>query len=240
MISFIGVGLCFIQVRLIYIKINNMKIEYTLKEVKPNIFAVIVPNDYDRAMLFCRVQEFYESDSDLFKDQDFDMWEYMRWYSEKNKGVFTYTKDWSGFNIPFKVALNCVIGTEEESPYDKIMQDILDQILLTDNHADAYIIGTKSDKGLTFRHEMAHALYYTNKDYKYIADKLTSTIPLKYYNIMVINLLNLGYDKSVIDDEIQAYMSTNYNAKYFNNGIEIQDLNELHEKYKQELNYFLK
>ena len=217
-----------------------MKIEYTLKEVKPNIFAVIVPNDYDRAMLFCRVQEFYESDSDLFKDQDFDMWEYMRWYSEKNKGVFTYTKDWSGFNIPFKVALNCVIGTEEESPYDKIMQDILDQILLTDNHADAYIIGTKSDKGLTFRHEMAHALYYTNKDYKYIADKLTSTIPLKYYNIMVINLLNLGYDKSVIDDEIQAYMSTNYNAKYFNNGIEIQDLNELHEKYKQELNYFLK
>ena len=217
-----------------------MNIEYTLKEVRPNVFAVIVPNDYDRAMLFCRVQEFYESDSNLFKDQDFSIWEYMRWYSAKNKGVFTYPKDWTGFNIPFKVALNCMVGNKELSPYDKVMEDIIDEILLTDNPVNAYIIGTKTDKGLTFRHEMAHALYYTNKDYKYIADKLISTIPLKYYNIMVINLLNLGYDKSVIDDEIQAYMSTNFKAKYFNNGIKIQDLNELHKKYKQELNYFLK
>ena len=217
-----------------------MNIEYTLKEVRPNVFAVIVPNDYDRAMLFCRVQEFYESDSNLFKDQDFSIWEYMRWYSAKNIGVFTYPKDWTGFNIPFKVALNCMVGNKELSPYDKVMEDIIDEILLTDNPVNAYIIGTKTDKGLTFRHEMAHALYYTNKDYKYIADKLISTIPLKYYNIMVINLLNLGYDKSVIDDEIQAYMSTNFKAKYFNNGIKIQDLNELHKKYKQELNYFLK
>lgn len=217
-----------------------MKIEYTLKEVKPNIFAVIVPNDYDRAMLFCRVQEFYESDCNLFNGNDFSLWEYMRWYSAKNKGVFTYTKDWSGFNIPFKVALNCMVGNKELSPYDKVMEDIIDEILLTDNPVNAYIIGTKTDKGLTFRHEMAHALYYTNKDYKYMADKLINTIPLEYYNIMVINLLNLGYDKWVIDDEIQAYMSTNYKAKYFSDGVDIDTLNELHKKYKQELNYFLK
>ena len=217
-----------------------MNIEYTLKEVKPGIFAVIVPNDYDRAMLFCRVQEFYESDSKLFNGQDFSIWDYIKWYSEKNKGLFTYTKDWNGFNVPFSVALNCVIGTEEETPYDKIMQEVLDKILLTENYYGSYIIGTKLDKGITFKHEMAHALYYTSKDYKYIADKLTSTIPLKYYSIMSTNLLNLGYDKLVIDDEIQAYMSTNYNAKYFNNGIEEEELIELHKKYKQELNYFLK
>ena len=191
-------------------------------------------------MLFCRVQEFYESDSNLFNGNDFSMWDYMRWYSAKNKGVFTYTKDWSGFNIPFKVALNCVIGTEEETPYDKVMQDILDQILLTDNPADAYIIGTKSDKGLTFRHEMAHALYYTNKDYKYMADKLISTMPFRYYNIIVVNLLNLGYDKSVINDEIQAYMSTNYKAKYFSNGVYNIWLELSHKDFKKELNYFLK
>lgn len=217
-----------------------MEIEYTLKEVRPSIFAVVVPNDYDRAMLFCRVQEFYESDNSLFNGQDFSIWDYMKWYSEKNKGLFTYPKDWNGFNIPFSVALNCIIGTEEETPYDKIMQDILDKILLTENYYGSYIIGTKLDNGITFKHEMAHALYYTNEEYKNIVDKLTSAIPLKYYNIMAINLLNLGYDKSVIDDEIQAYMSTNYNHKYFNNGIEIEMLKELHKKYKQELNHFLK
>jgi hypothetical protein len=38
-----------------------MKIDYTIEEVRPNVFAVIVKDHYHRAMLFCRVQEFYES-----------------------------------------------------------------------------------------------------------------------------------------------------------------------------------
>lgn len=216
-----------------------MKIEYTLKEVRPNIFAVIVPNDYDRAMLFCRVQEFYESDSDLFKEQDFSIWDYMKWYSEK-RGSFTYTKDWSGFNIPFKVALNCTLGAQCESPYDIAMQDILDQILLTDNPADAYIIGTESDKGQTFKHELCHALYYTNREYKILADEITKSIDWQDYLIFEDNLLSLCYTASVINDEIQAYMMTNYNAKYFSKGVDVDKLNELHKKYKEQLNRFLK
>ena len=217
-----------------------MKIEYALVEVKPSIFAVIVPNDYDRAMLFCRVQEFYESDSDLFNGQDFSIWDYMKWYSAKNKGIFTYTKDWSGFNIPFKVALNCMVGNKEVTPYDKVMKEIIDKILLTENPINAYIIGTKTDRGLTFKHEMAHALYYTNKDYKYIADKITDSIAVLDMMSMEKNLLKLGYSKSVIKDEIQAYMSTNYKSKYFSNGVLLEKLTMLHNKYKQELNYYLK
>jgi len=217
-----------------------MKIEYTLKEVRPNIFAVIVPNQYDRAMLFCRAQEFYESDSDLFKEQDFNIWEYMRWYSAKNKGVFTYTKDWDGFNLPFKVALNCTLGAQCESPYDIAMQDILDQILLTDNPADAYIIGTKANKGQTFKHEICHALYYTNSEYKLLADEITKSIDWQDYLIFEDNLLSLCYNASVINDEIQAYMMTNYKAKYFSKGVDIDTLNELHNKYKEQLNRFLK
>ncbi len=34
-----------------------MKVEYTIKEVKPKIYAVILPDDYHRPMLFCRVQD---------------------------------------------------------------------------------------------------------------------------------------------------------------------------------------
>ena len=217
-----------------------MKIEYTLKEVRPNIFAVIVPNDYDRAMLFCRVQEFYESDSDLFKEQDFSIWDYMKWYSEK-RGSFTYTKDWSGFNIPFKVALNCTLGAQCESPYDIAMQDILDQILLTDNPADAYIIGTESIRGNIFKHELCHALYYTNREYKILADAVSGLyLTDDIYNTLSTNLKQLGYNEDVIPDEIQAYMMTNYNAKYFSKGVDVDKLNELHKKYKEQLNRFLK
>lgn len=38
-----------------------MDIKYKIKEVKPNVFAVVVKDKYDRAMLFCRAQEYYES-----------------------------------------------------------------------------------------------------------------------------------------------------------------------------------
>ena len=43
-----------------------MNIDYKITEVKPNVFAVIIPNQYDRAMTFCRVQEFYESPNPYF------------------------------------------------------------------------------------------------------------------------------------------------------------------------------
>jgi hypothetical protein len=219
-----------------------MKIEYTLKEVKDNIFAVIVPNDYDRAMLFCRVQEFYESDSEQFKGENFSIWDYMKWYSAKNKGVFTYTKDWSGFNIPFDIAMHFMVPNEVESPYDEEMQTILEKIY-SDMKADrtkAYIIGVNSDKGITFKHEMCHALYYNNKTYKVMADTLTSLIPKNYKKIFKDNLMLLGYNESVIDDEIQAYMMTNYNSKYFSKGIATDWMKRTHEYYKEQLNYFLK
>ena len=43
-----------------------MKIKYDfingeVKKIKPNIYSVIIKDDYDRAMVFCRYQEFYES-----------------------------------------------------------------------------------------------------------------------------------------------------------------------------------
>ena len=218
-----------------------MKIEYTLKEVRPNIFAVVVPNDYDRAMLFCRVQEFYESDSDLFKEQDFSIWDYMKWYSDKNKGIFTYTKDWEGYNVPFSKAINCIIGAECESPYDKTMQDILDQILITDNSADAYIIGVKSDKGQTFKHELCHALYHTKKHYKIIADAVSGLYIIDNVYIKIrSNLLELGYNEDVIPDEIQAYMMTNYKARYFSKGVNMSVLDEISKQYKQQLNKYIK
>ena len=60
-----------------------MNIDYKITEVKPNVFAVIIPNQYDRAMTFCRVQEFYESPNSDFRGKHFSMWNYMKWYSEE-------------------------------------------------------------------------------------------------------------------------------------------------------------
>ena len=106
-------------------------INYKIKEVKPNVFAVIVKDKYDRAMLFCRAQEYYESPSSKFRGKNFSIWDYMKWYHEQNHWGFSYGADWSGFNIPLKTVRECYNKlTKPESPYDKVMDEILNKLKL--------------------------------------------------------------------------------------------------------------
>ena len=41
-------------------KIKHALVKGEVKQVFPKIFCVTVDDDYDRAMCFCRMQEFYE------------------------------------------------------------------------------------------------------------------------------------------------------------------------------------
>ncbi len=94
-----------------------MKIDYKIEEVRPNVFAVIVKDHYHRAMLFCRVQEYYESPNPQFRGKNFSIWNFIEWYSRQKKDAFTYAFDWGGFNIPLKTAWDCYEKLKEyESP----------------------------------------------------------------------------------------------------------------------------
>jgi hypothetical protein len=214
-------------------KTTTMKIKYKIKPVKLNVFAVVVPDDYDRAMLFCRAQEYYESPNKKFRGKDFSIWDYMKWYNNQYGRGFSYGADWSGFNIPFDIVWNCYQSNDMETPYDEIMWDILGEI---DNKMDinkkAYIIGVDSLDSETFNHEVAHGLYYTNKQYKELMDEVTLTISTKNYQTFRNNLIEMGYTDSVINDEIQAYLSTNWKNRKFMNGVSSQECKELHKQYK--------
>jgi hypothetical protein len=62
---------------------------------------------------------------------------------------------------------------------------------------------------------MAHALYYTNPEYKRNCDALISKIKKSDYNKLNKALVGIGYldNKKIIDDEIQAFMSTGLYSK---------------------------
>ena len=183
-------------------------ISYKVKEVKPNIFAVIVKDSYDRAMLFCRYQEFYESPNPKFRGKDFSIWDYMKWYSSNRKG-FSYADDWSGFNIPYDVLEKCIDEQiQAETPYDDIMYYIYVEITKLKKDGKAYIIGTDDLTSDTFDHELCHGLWYTNKKYKKQAEILVKKLPKAQYKHIKNELLSMGYTDKVINDEIQAYMST--------------------------------
>ena len=222
-----------------------MKIEYKIEEVRPNVFAVIVKDHYHRAMLFCRVQEYYESPNPEFRGKNFSIWDYIEWYSRRNNDVFTYTFDWGGFNIPLKTAWDCYEKLKEnETPYDKVMDEIIRTIEMkmfnkkNTRNWNAYIIGAPSTDDDTFEHEVCHGLYATNKEYKELVDEVTIAIPLKEYQTFRANLLKMGYNGIVIDDEIQAYLSTNYEYSKFSKGVSRKLCKELHKQYKQIFNRY--
>jgi len=209
-----------------------MNINYRIKEVLPKIYAVIIKNKYDRAMLFCRAQEYYESPSPKFRGKNFSIWHYMKWYDEKYGKGFSYGAYWSGFNIPLKVIRQCYYKIVAlESPYDKVMDKII--LKLTFAEEDSYVIACGDTETETFKHEVWHGLYYTNKAYKKQMDSLTKGLPKQDYDAFKSNILEMGYAPKVVNDEIQAYLQYGYDNPHFGKGVDIKVRKEYSDIYRE-------
>lgn len=209
-----------------------MNVKYQIKQIKPNIYAVIIKDKYDRAMTFCRAQEYYESPSPKFRKKNFSIWDYMKWYSNQYEKGFSYGRDWSGFNIPLKVIHECYnkLG-KHETPYDMTMDRILLKLKFAD--PNSYVIGCGIAKGDTFNHEICHAMYHTDKNYKKQMDTLTKGLPKKYYDKFKENILEMGYATKVVNDEIQAYLQYGYENPCFGKGVDLGVRSTYSEIYKK-------
>lgn len=198
-------------------KIKNDFVVGEVKQIRPQIFAASIKDNYQRTMLFCRYQEFYESPYEEIRGKFFTWEKYMSVYRNRwKKNLFTYPEDWSGFNIPSNIvekAMNTF--SKDKGPYDEIMSDIwyhCENYPLRYNKPRTkwYLIGADSFKSSTMNHEIAHGLYYTSKQYKINCDNLISNIKPAHYDKLRKKIIKMGYidDKKIIDDEIQAFMST--------------------------------
>lgn len=223
-----------------------MHFEYKIKEVKPNIFAVIIKDRYDRAMTFCRVQEFYESPNPKFRGTNFSIWDYMKWYNEEYGNGFSYASDWSGFNVPLKTAWKCfTMLIEHQTPYDIIMDNIVSEIeCLTfskngKRNLKAYIIGTDTTDGWLFSHEVCHGLWSTNKEYKRQAKSLAKEIDSDHYQLFKRNLLYMGYTDKVIDDEIQAYLMYGHDSEDFGKDVPMKVRKDYNKRFRKVLKVFV-
>jgi len=198
-----------------------------IKKITDNIAALVIPDNYERAMLFCRVQEFYESPGLQFRNKKFCIWDYFRWYSKKT-GCFSYPKDFVGYNLPLIVAKKCYEINDVQTPYDQTMKDVIDS--LWENGKRMYLIGVDSLSNSVFDHELAHAFYYCDLSYKNKMDSLTRKISATFLKRFKKNLKEMGYCPSVFKDEVQAYMSTELNKRILKG---IPNKRELHKKYKE-------
>jgi hypothetical protein len=187
--------------------------QYSLYEIKPKIYAVVAKDDYERAMLFMRVQEYYESPFDTFRGKDFCFFEYMNVYRQ-GRPLFTYTKDWAGYNVPSDSVEKCMKRFNDEpcqTPYDEHMMNIISQIRAKQPKGKFYLLGVDSTDSWIMDHEMAHALYFTNSEYKAEMTQLLESVSKTITQKLTQHLVDEGYPEKVIADEIQAYLSTGLN-----------------------------
>ena len=192
--------------------IKNILSQIQLFEMYPKIFALVIKDDKLRARVFMRYQEFYESDSESFRGKGFKWYDYVKYYKEKTKkDYFSYHEDWAGYNIPCNSIESCIRVIPDINYYDLIMFSVVDTIRKNIGGENFYLIGIDQDTGedssLIF-HEMAHGLWFSSSIYRQKQKKNIERMNPNVKENLSHKITNMGYGENVIDDEIQAYLST--------------------------------
>jgi len=198
-------------------------IDYRIVEPWPDVFLVLVPDDYDRAMLFLRAQTCYESPSARFRGRPFDLWDYVKYYTQEH-GSFSYARDWRGFNLPYTAARDCYAALPQRyvTKYDRAFQRLLGDLgARVERPRRAYIVGADREGSRTAQHELYHARYFTDRAYRARANALLDALPAPLVAQLRRNLLALGYvdDDRILRDELQAFLQA-LNSRRFARGLD--------------------
>lgn len=175
---------------------------------------------------FMRFQEYYESPR--FKGQIFTVGQVRSWYSV-TYGANTYQNDWCGYNLP-----SLVLKPFRDGLFDPLTNEekiLLD--LFKYRHDSFYIIGAQTDDVL--RHELSHALYDYSVKYKIAIDQVIKKYQ-KELKSVIKYILDKGYDKAVINDELQAYITDNdddFIKKHTPKHI-VEQMNQLYEYHSKQ------
>lgn len=188
--------------------------KYNLKKIIDKVYCVSFKEHYDLCMFFLRYQEYYESPNSAFRRKQFQIIDFMEWYSKDREGFFSYPLDWGGFNIPsFIIDEVHNLGIYDKNKYDYEML-LLHRKLKEEVGGDYYLIGAPADCQQLLKHEVAHGLYYTVPEYKLEMDKLVKKLPVQTRKHIYSWLKDIGYTKEVFVDEAQAYLSTGFTSSF--------------------------
>ena len=101
--------------------------------------------------------------SPKFHDSIFTLEEYMDWYAAENKDTFSYYEDWTGYNVPSSAFRPFYKG--EFDPLSEKEKQLLR--LFRGLRGRFYVIAVfDADRGHSLKHELAHALYFIDDEYK--------------------------------------------------------------------------
>jgi hypothetical protein len=208
----------------------NIKI-YVLNE---NILHLKFENIRDQTVMLFRPSEYYESPHDNINGKIFSFEDFFLTYVKPN-GEMTYFKDWPAFNIPghtltdFRKKFKTL--TESEKNLYKLLDDNLN--IKKPYYVISNLIGDK----VSYKHELAHALYYLIDEYKLAMDEELKNIPKNILKKLYRGLKNIGYPMNIqhiVDDEAQSWLATSTKKDFdieFN--FTTEEIGEVHKVFKK-------
>jgi hypothetical protein len=175
-----------------------------------NILLLTFEKQKEIAMTFFRVQEFYESKKPSLKDRYFTAFGFLDALMNDD-GEIDYFSEWNGFNIPgnvFKKWEECV-PEDAFTHYEHKMLISISENIKTN---DFYIIGCLEKDKNTLKHEICHALYYLNDDFKIEMTEILKDFHINHrqeFSLLQDTLFNdFEYDYNVLYDETIAWLTT--------------------------------
>lgn len=197
-----------------------------IEQISPNVWVVYGEDRPDAARAFVRFQEYYENvllkgKKGLVVRDIEDWWEE---YRDKDE-TRLYYKFWAGFNVPGKVILDLIRTSEfrpgfsvkhfltnpgryprwhnDETELLKLLED-----LTVEQIQNGYFIGMWQGSTDVLEHEVAHAFFATVPAFKAEQTLNLGSLPPDIYKQLSTQLIDMGYHKDVVIDEMQAYLST--------------------------------
>jgi hypothetical protein len=164
------------------------------------IVVVTAPDGKSLSKPFLRIQETYEGRK--YKGIQVSMNRFKKWYKSRHQDTaFTYYKDWLGFNFPGQAVVNFLnIYKANTNDAEKVLIAKLDFSKLEQQ----YVIGILQGDSETLLHEMCHALFYLDSDYR--AQVLNYLNKMQYLDELKEIFSKTDYHNSVWLDEIHAHL----------------------------------
>lgn len=179
---------------------------YVVEHPCPGVIHLVFTHQKDLSFAMCRLEEFYEGPHDNIKGKYFSLETFFDTYCD-DSGDLAYYYSWDGFNVP-RSAVNKFEELFSPHGLTRREQLILDEVK---KHDAQYLIATSiSTIESTVDHEVAHALWATNPEYKAACQealKSMTGVSKRYFTKL---LLSEGYpsDPAIMEDEHHAYIAT--------------------------------
>ena len=177
-----------------------------ITQVLPNVLHIQFDSITEMSASLGRVQEFAENPT---LHNQVVSWSRLKNYHKSKGNTRTFNAAWLGFNIPGSAFTEFYEQCTHFKPKEK---RVIELVLNYKFEGDFYVMadGDKRAKKESYKagdHELAHALFGTNKEYKKTVMSLINSYSKKDALLLKIKKMNC-YAPNVWDDELHAYVTT--------------------------------